>query len=154
MGTILSNVDLMNIMKFLNIKIVGVFSKDKMPKPQKGLFIINLDDSNNGGTHWTMCSTLDNNVIYYDSFGEFAPIQVDTFIKQSTGKSKYLINRTQVQYLTATYCGWFVVAFIWHIVNSTGSIGSKMKSFNNILNSESLKHNYDKLLSYIQIMFR
>ena len=52
-GTVLSNVDIKDICNILKIPLVGVFSKDKPPKKKyKGLFVINLDDYANGGTHW------------------------------------------------------------------------------------------------------
>ena len=78
MGTLLSNVDINDILKYLGIPIIGIFAKNNLPKQKlKGLFIINLDDYSNPGTHWTCFSTIDENVCYWDSFGLQAPLDVD-----------------------------------------------------------------------------
>lgn len=61
-----------------NLKIAnyrGVFMRECLPeKPHKNeCAIINLDDSESSGTHWTCYMKKDNYVIYFDSFGEAPP---------------------------------------------------------------------------------
>lgn len=68
---LLSNLDLKRIAELYNIPLINVLSKDifdKM-KPRAGNYIVNLDDSDSGGTHWTALILNDQYAIYYDSFG-------------------------------------------------------------------------------------
>ena len=154
-GTILSNVDIKDICNILKIPLVGVFSKDKLPKKKyKGLFVVNLDDYANGGTHWTIMSTLDDNVCYYDSYGANPPVSVDNYIKWVTGKKKYFINQIQVQSLNSTYCGWFCVCVLYVILNKRGSIRKKIDVFNDHFNSDDLNSNYQKLLAFFQKLIK
>ena len=153
---LLSNIDLMEILNHLRIPIVGIFSRNNLPRQKlKGLFIVNLDDFGNAGTHWTCFSTIDDNVVYWDSYGMHPPKEVDNYIKWVSGKKSYYINKIQVQYLHAEYCGWFCVAFLHYLIHSKYNKMSKLvDSFNDLFNSESLDDNYIKLLNYInKIMY-
>ena len=47
----------------------GVFSRNNLPKLKKGAYVINLDHSENTGTHWVVIFVKSNEVIYFDSFG-------------------------------------------------------------------------------------
>ena len=141
-GTVLSNVDIKFICHILKIPLVGVFSKDKLPKNKyKGLFVVNLDDYANGGTHWVCFTAIDNNVCYYDSYGKPPPVSVDTYIKLVTGKKKYFINQIQVQSLNSSYCGWFCICILYVILNQRGNITKKIDMFNDHFNSEDLNSN-------------
>jgi hypothetical protein len=44
-------------------------------------YIINLDDSNGGGTHWTVSHYHPLNSCYFDSFGFVPPLEVEQKIK-------------------------------------------------------------------------
>ena len=80
-GTILSNIDILNLANRLNLPLIGCFSKDQLPKRKiKGDFVVNLGDASTGGSHWTCFSTKDKMVYYYDSFGAPPPIEVDQYI--------------------------------------------------------------------------
>jgi hypothetical protein len=153
---ILSNFMIIDLIKALGLFDIfgGVYAKDQLIKlyPMKKLFIVNLDDYNNIGTHWCAFSTIDNNVCYYDSYGGPPPIDVDNYIKRSTGKKKYEINTTQIQPLNSQYCGYFSVFFLWVIMNHTVTIKNKIKYFNSLFNNnlDGLKGNYNKLVSYFE----
>lgn len=57
----LSNIDLQNWCHYLNIKIKGIFSRNKhMPNKHSPCIII-LDDYQNTGTHWVSCATSHEN---------------------------------------------------------------------------------------------
>ena len=61
-GTILSNFDIIDLANHLKLPLVGVYSKDKLPKKLiKGSFVVNLGDAKTGGSHWTAFSTQDKN---------------------------------------------------------------------------------------------
>lgn len=156
--SILSTGDLIECIKALNLYGLfgGVYAKDQLNKitPMKNkLFIINLDGSDGAGTHWTCFSTFNKNVCYYDSYAGPPPIDVDNYIKRATGLKKYNVNCCQIQSIGSTYCGWFCCFFLWFIANTEGTINSKIKHFNNMFNSEDLKDNKNKLLSYFNRIF-
>jgi hypothetical protein len=155
---ILSTGNLIDIIKAMDLYSIfgGVYAKDqlnKITKMKNKLFIINLDDSSNSGTHWCCFSTFDNNVCYYDSYGGPPPIEVDNYIKQATNKNKYEVNKAQIQDLGSEYCGWFCCLFLWFIVNTEGTIKNKIKHFNHMFNSYDLSDNKDKLLKYLSRVF-
>lgn len=51
-------------------KFIGVFSSDKIPKLLKNqMAIINLDKSNNSGSHWVAIVKNSKKIYLYDSFG-------------------------------------------------------------------------------------
>ena len=48
----------------------GVYSRDELlEKIKEGTYVINLDGYSDIGTHWIALYSLNNNVIYFDSFG-------------------------------------------------------------------------------------
>ena len=47
-----------------------VFSRDNLPKKIKdGVYVINLDEYADTGTHWIVLFCKKNEIIYFDSFG-------------------------------------------------------------------------------------
>ena len=48
----------------------GVCSRDNLPKQIKdGVYVINLDEHKDTGTHWVTLFCKKNEIIYFDSFG-------------------------------------------------------------------------------------
>ena len=48
----------------------GVFLRDNLLKKVKdGAYVINLDESENIGTHWIALFCKKNEIVYFDSFG-------------------------------------------------------------------------------------
>ena len=48
----------------------GVYSRDNLSDEKKdGTYIINLDEYFDTGTHWVALYVLNNDVIYFDTFG-------------------------------------------------------------------------------------
>ena len=118
--SILSNQDIEEICEYLSIPLIGVFSKDRLPKKRKdGAYIVNMADSTSptGGTHW-FCFIITNNTKtcwYFDSFATPPPLQVMKFCKSCTNKT---FNGVQVQGDTSTSCGWFAIAFCYYFYNA------------------------------------
>ena len=72
----------------------GVYSRDNLPNERKdGEYVINLDEHSDIGTHWIALyklNELNNNVIYFDSFGvEHIPLEMKELIKE-TIDNKYV----------------------------------------------------------------
>ena len=73
---------------FKNVKgFKGVFSRNNLPKLKKGAYVINLDHSENTGTHWIVIFMKKDEVIYFDSFGvEYIPEEIMERIKNKNIK--------------------------------------------------------------------
>lgn len=100
----------------LNLPLVGIFSKDALPrKKQPGGYIFNLQDSTdeNGiplpGTHWT-AAWVDptGKAVYCDSFGFLPPEQVENFLGRPLAWSNM-----QIQSLTSEVCGYYCLYFLY-----------------------------------------
>ena len=51
-------------------RFINVYSRDNLPnKIKDGVYIINLDEYSDIGTHWIALYVQNNNAIYFDSFG-------------------------------------------------------------------------------------
>ena len=48
----------------------GVYSRDNLPKIKDGAYVINIDDYSDIGTHWIALYALNNDVTYFNSFGD------------------------------------------------------------------------------------
>ena len=47
----------------------GVYSRGNLPKIKDGVYVINLDEYTDIGTHWIALYVKNNEIIYFDSFG-------------------------------------------------------------------------------------
>ena len=47
----------------------GLYSRDNLPKIKDGVYVINLDEYSDIGTHWVALYVQNNDVTYFDSFG-------------------------------------------------------------------------------------
>ena len=87
----------------------GVYSRDNIPKiTKKGVYVINLDEYENTGTHWIALLAKTNEVIYFDSFGiEHIPKEINKFIDNKEIKA----NIFSIQAYDSM-CGYFCIEFI------------------------------------------
>lgn len=93
---------------------LGTYAKDAIPAKvwkQKGFIIINMDDSDGGGTHWTYLGIEPKTCYYVDSFGFAPPEQVVQGMKNTTKKCYY--TTIQIQDKNSSSCGWFASYFGW-----------------------------------------
>jgi hypothetical protein len=125
----LSNFDIERICRKLDLPIVGVYSKDKLPSDKKiGSYYVNLQDSNEGdGTHWTMFKIYSDDereienitttkkgervhrvgALYFDPFGVDMPKEVSDFL---AAFKPIPYNTRQIQGIRQTECGWYCIA--------------------------------------------
>ena len=140
-----SNIQLINLCKYLKIHLVGVFMKDMLPAlPSNGFYIINLQNSDCEGTHWTSLILDDRNALYVDSYGMPPSIEVEDFIRKSNPRRIYGYNTTHYQSLHSTNCGFFCVFLFNYIKNSkSGDLFQKANNFINCfnINNEAKKNN-------------
>jgi hypothetical protein len=93
----------------------------RVKKNQIVSFVMNLDPSTKGGSHWVSVyidPKKDQTLEYYDSFGREPSKQFTDDIKyvidalKPEGYLKFKINRIINQSATSSNCGWFAMKFI------------------------------------------
>jgi hypothetical protein len=113
----LSNFDIEDMAKDADLDLIGVFSKDQMPKERvAGCYIINLQNSGDGdGTHWICCKIFANGkACYFDSFGMPMPIEINSFLMKL---KPVATNNREIQDLKSDKCGYFCLAFCYYFNN-------------------------------------
>lgn len=89
----------------------GVFCLDTLPRKinENECAIINLNRSNQRGSHWIAFSKKRNTVHYFDSFGNLRP---PTELRNYFGQSKILYNYNQEQTFGSVNCGHLCLNFL------------------------------------------
>lgn len=134
-----SSVELLSLlnegMKSFSLDIpTYVICKDEPPIAGRGvlktgIYIINLDDEQGGGTHWTLLFMLSpKKGIYIDSFG-FPPPQV--IVDKSRKDVNVVYSDVIIQDLKSEMCGLFAVANAFLIAEN---INEAKKSPKHLLN--------------------
>ena len=76
---------------------------------KNGVYVINLDEYADVGTHWIALYVKNNEVIYFDSFGaEHVPKEIKRFIGHKNKKS----NIFRIQADNSIMCRYFCIGFI------------------------------------------
>ena len=109
----LSNIDLSRWCDYLGIKINGIFSRDEHMHEDHTPCIINLDDYEGVGTHWTCCVPGHNKrtLWYFDSFGMPYPNEFKMRAEKDEIK-QILYNSTQYQHIKSVLCGYYCLYFL------------------------------------------
>ena len=107
---ILTNFDLLDYVKKLDIpNFRGVFMRDTLPKsPYKiECGIVNLNTNNEKGSHWVCYYKKGLNRIYFDSFGQITPIEIQNYLKTRREREIGVIQRNTdiVQPFNTNICG-------------------------------------------------
>ena len=87
-----------------------VYSRDNSPNEIKdGIYVINLDEYSDIGTHWIALYVKNNDITYFDSFGvEHIPKE----IIKSIGQKNVIANIFRIQAYDSIICGYFCIGFI------------------------------------------
>ena len=108
----LTNLDLIHYAQKLNIpNFRGVFMRNTIPQNvhRKECGIVNLNTSKENGSHWVAYWKNGNNLIYFDSFGQITPIEIQKYLKtrQEFMKNVSCIKRNTdiVQAENTSICG-------------------------------------------------
>lgn len=110
----LSNFDIMEELRPIK-KFRGVFSRDNTPFLNNNeSLVMNLDDKNGNGTHWTAMIKKGNKILYFDSYG-YPPSQ--EIVNMYKNKSKILYSSNNIQHNDSIMCGFFCVQFIEEVSN-------------------------------------
>ena len=127
----LTDTQLMNMAKRMNIPMAGVFFKDELPKKLKTnkVYIINMEDSmdedgnENDGSHWVMAEIRQYEkgqmeAIFFDPYGQPAPEIVKKRIIETTKKGGVPHTEKDIQSLMNNACGFYCLA-IAHYINAS-----------------------------------
>ena len=127
-----SNIDLLAILQNENILINGVYPKDRLKKPLKhGFYIINLNDSDQPGSHWTVLYCINEAYsMYFDAFGFKAPECIEDLLH------RYDYNKKQIQSIDSTSCGFYCIAFI-KFMHMKKNYKKAFKTFCKLFNSDT-----------------
>ena len=93
----LTNLDLLHYAQELNIpNFRGVFMRDTLPdNPQrKECGIVNLNTSKENGSHWVAYWKNGKNRIYFDSFGQITPEEIQKYLKT---RSEFIENSSCIK---------------------------------------------------------
>lgn len=103
----LSDTDISNLCFKLNLPLENILMRDEIKDNLKqGFYVVNLDTSDNEGTHWTVVYSFPLKSVYFDSFGFVPPLELEEKIKP------YVYNDKDIQDWNSDACGWYAIAFI------------------------------------------
>ena len=94
----------------------GVFSRDNLPNNniKNGVYVINLDEYRDIGTHWIALYVNNKTMIYFDFFGvEHIPKEIMKFI----GNKNIITNIYRIQAYDSIMCSYFCIGFINFMFN-------------------------------------
>lgn len=94
----------------------GVFMRDELPKKsfQKECGVVNLDSSENHGTHWVAYVKINSYVEYFDSYGNLRPPQELINYVGSNIQYNYINSQKNHPYNCGHLCIKFLKKF-WQI---------------------------------------
>ena len=120
-----------------------VFSRNNLPKKTKdGVYIINLDECANVGTHYEK----KDEVVYFDIFGvEYIPNEIKDFIEELPGNKNIKSNIFRVQENNSIMCGYFCIGFIDFMLAD-----KKLTDYTNLFSPYDFKKNNNIILSYLK----
>jgi hypothetical protein len=96
---------------------IGVFPIDKLPKlnvATNAKLVVNLDPSNLPGTHWVAIALRDGKGYYFDSYGDFPPMEIQQWLARNSRDWTY--NSTVLQSPSSLVCGHLCVNFLKRFV--------------------------------------
>ena len=103
-----------------------------LKKIKHGVYVINLDEYKDGGTHWIALFCKRNENVYFNSFGvEHIPVEIKEFI----GNKNIKANIFRVQASNLVMCGCFCYGFLDYKLS-----GEKLTDFTSLFSP----HNFDK----------
>jgi hypothetical protein len=109
-----TNMQLIEFAEKMGLPLNNILMRDEMNQlKDDGFYIINLDTSNNNGTHWTALYYHPLKSYYCDSFGFVPPLEVEQKIKP------YLYNDSDIQDFNSEACGYYCLAFIKFLYDKT-----------------------------------
>ena len=125
----------------------GVYSRNNLPKSKNGAYVINLDHSENTGTHWVVIFLKEDEVIYFDSFGvEYIPKEIMEKIEHSfLGNKNIKTSIFRIQDYNSIMCGYFCILFFEYMLNN-----KSLTDFTNLCSPWNFEKNDEIIKKYFQ----
>ena len=106
------------------------------------MYVINLDEYKDAGTHWIALYVKNKKVVYFDSFGvKHVPKEIIKFIKNKD----IIANIFRLQAYDSIMCGYFCIKFIDYMFD-----GKTLIDYTNLFSPHDLKKN-DRIIKDIII---
>lgn len=142
--TTTSDIQLKGYAEKMGLPLNNILMRDEMNELDKdGFYIINLDNSNGNGTHWTSLFYHPLNSYYFDSYGFVPPLEVEKKIKP------YIYNDADIQDFNSEACGYYALAFI-KFLNDKSNKEVAFKEFLRLFKNNT-KENDDILKKYLNL---
>ena len=125
-------------------RFIGVYFWETicLKKIKDGVYVINLDEYADVGTHWIVLFCNRNEIVYFDSFGvEHVPEEIKEFV----GNKNIKANIFRVQANNSVMCGYFCIGFIDFML-----AGKKLTDFTSMFSPYDFKKNDNIILSYFK----
>ena len=133
----LTNLDLMRYASILRIPYFrGVFMRDELPKVDRQIecAIVNLNRSDEMGSHWVCYVRNQNDRIYFDSFGQITPLELQEYLKtpKEFKMKKAVIQRNSdvVQRPNSHVCGHLCLVVLTSLMREHLSYQNILDSLN------------------------
>lgn len=84
----------------------------KIHKNETG--VINLDDKDGPGTHWTAYKKFGGQIVYYDSYGNLQPPKEAIIYFKSNGSCNIAYNHDSYQSYNSYICGHLCLEFLYN----------------------------------------
>ena len=135
----LTNLDLSEYVKRLGIEHFrrgggGVFMRDTLPKIplHNECGIVNLNTSDEPGSHWVAYYKDGKRRIYFDSFGQITPMELQRYLKTKEEKGKGVIQRNTdiVQHSNTHVCGHLCLVVLRSLMGGHGSFQDVLNQLN------------------------
>ena len=133
----LTNLDLMRYASILRIPYFrGVFMRDELPKVDRQIecAIVNLNRSDEMGSHWVCYVRNQNDRIYFDSFGQITPLELQEYLKTpkefNTNKAVIQRNSDVVQRPNSHVCGHLCLVVLTSLMREHLSYPNILDSLN------------------------
>ena len=131
----MSNLKIDEILKH-DKSYIGTFSKDNVLLLKNNQStIINLQDSNQDGSHWVSYCKRNDKIYYFDSYAvSFIP----DIIKKQYPKHKFICNIYSIQSMDSNQCGRFCILFVKSNIKNENDYNNFLLQFekNNFLKND------------------
>jgi len=100
-----------------------VIAANELPEndEQRGLYVVNTDESHLPGEHWTAIHFAGDNIVYFDSYGRPPhPTIMDWLDNKAPGKNVYYFQK-RIQGLLKT-CGHYCIYFALCLVDRSKTL--------------------------------
>ena len=122
----MSNLKIDEILKH-NVSYIETYSKDNVPILKNNeSTVINLQDSDKNGSHWTSYIKIGNEIIYFDSY---AVLFLPDINNNQYRNHKFICYIYRVQSLNSNQCGRFCILLVKHNIKNENDYNKSLLQF-------------------------